>query len=91
MINVNQWSHVAVTFNLAGTASLYINCQLVGAGSGYLMNYALRTTNYIGRSNWGDSDLNAVLDEVKIFNRPLSMSEIATEMKKPQPLNIINF
>ena len=73
----------------SGTVSLYINGVQFGSKSGYLMNNVVRTTNYIGRSNWIDPNINAVLDEIKIFNRPLTVSEICTEMNKPQPVNII--
>ena len=73
----------------SGLVNLYINSQPVGTGTGYTVNNILRRTNYIGLSNFGDSTLNAALDEIKIFNRPLNTIELEIEMNKPQPLDII--
>ena len=86
----NQWAHVATTYN-AGTMSLYINSQAAGSSPGFLINSVLRTTNYLGHSNWVEPNINATFDELKIFNRPLSVTEIATEMNKPQPIILNNF
>ena len=85
----NQWAHVAMTYN-NGTVSLYTNSQSAGSSSGFSMRSVLRTTNYLGRSNWGEPNINATFDELKIFNRPLSVNEIATEMNKPQPIILNN-
>ena len=86
-IKLNEWTHVAMSFN-SGSINLYINSQPVGTGAGYKLNNVLRPTNFIGISNYGDSVINAALDEIKIFNRPLTFIEIAIEMNKPQPLGL---
>jgi hypothetical protein len=40
----------------------------------------VRDSNFIGKSNWyGDSCLNGVLDDLKIFDRGLNEDEIAIE------------
>ena len=80
-----------MSYDLSGSLYLFINGLAAGSTTGYQLNKVLRETNYIGHGNWGDSNLNAVLDEFKIYNRPLSLNKIATEMNKPQPLNIIQF
>ena len=88
-IVLNQWTHVAMTYS-AGTVSLYMNSQSAGSSSGFSTNSVLRTKNYLGHSNWGEPNINATFDELKIFKRPLSVNEIATEMNSPQPMIIIN-
>jgi hypothetical protein len=77
---LNQWAHVAVTLQ-AGTAILYINGRAVTNGP-VTANPANRTINYIGRSTWTgsppDPNLNAMLDEVRIWNVARTPSEIAS-------------
>ncbi|KAI1375354.1 acetyl-CoA carboxylase [Hypoxylon crocopeplum] len=73
-----QWVHIAVT--LAGsTGTLYIDGQVSGTNTAMTLN----PTNldnpgnrWIGRSQYGDALLNAIIDEFHIFNRALSAAEI---------------
>ena len=52
----------------------------------------MRSTNYVGHSaGGGNADMNAIFDELKIFNRSLSANEILTEMNKAQPYDKISF
>ena len=67
-IVLNQWTHVAISFDV-GTVNMYMNGKSVGFKSGFLMQKVLRTTSFIGHSNWGELDVNAIFDEIKIFNR----------------------
>ena len=44
-------------------------------------------SNFFGHSNFrNDPDVNAIFDEIKVFNRPLSPTEVAVEMN-----NIVTF
>ena len=86
---IGVWTHVATSINL-NQIIIYINGQTLATGSGNACGAMRRTSCKIGRSdNYPtDTDLNAVLDELKIFNRVLSSAEILTEMNRPQPYEI---
>ncbi len=76
-LKINKWQHLAVT--VTGTQlKIYIDGKLtltstvISAPKGIM-----RTENYIGKSNWnGNENVNAELDDLKIFNRSLTQSEI---------------
>ena len=64
-------------------ASLYINgAKVDNANCNITLSNKTRIMNFIGRSsNFPvDKDLNAKIDELKIFNRALSTEEIMFEM-----------
>ncbi len=78
-LKINKWQHLAVT--VTGTQlKIYIDGKLtltstvISAPKGII-----RTDNFIGRFTW-NGNVNAVidaeLDDLKIFNRSLSQSEI---------------
>ena len=83
---VGQWAHIAVTFDWnestsAGTATIYINGVACGTSTFSNFNPSLLGTtayNFIGRSRWAqDSNgLNAVLDDVRLYNRALTSRDI---------------
>jgi hypothetical protein len=77
-LNVNTWYHVAGVYD-GKAAIIYINgkqqaYQKISAGP----RNVLRGSNYIGASNWGNFDelANAVYDDLRIYSRALSQSEI---------------
>ena len=57
------------------------------------MNYrkVVRTNNFIGWSNWLNpkKPYHGLIDDLKIFNRALDQTEIATEMNKADPYQTI--
>ena len=57
------------------------------------MNYrkVVRTNNFIGWNNWLNTDqqYHGLIDELKIFDRALDQTEIATEMNKADPYQTI--
>jgi len=73
---IKNWYHIAVTYN--GTYSIYIN----GIFQNQILSQlpplnVIRTQNYFGKSNWAGNPLaNAILDEIKIYNRSLENDEI---------------
>jgi DUF1680 family protein len=72
------WTHVAVTLS-GGTATLYVNGAPVAANSSITLTPADLTgadNIWIGRSQFGDPPLQAVVDEFQIYNRALSQAEI---------------
>jgi hypothetical protein len=77
LISANVWQHVAVTFqpNLAGGVRFYVNGTLRAT-----INSSGQSTNgnawWIGRAQGGEY-FSGALDEVRLYNRALTASEIA--------------
>ncbi len=79
-LQVGVWQHVACILN-ANIGYIYINGNLVATGSSFVYpRNVIRTSNYIGESNWNEPCTNADLDEIKIFNVALNEKELAFEM-----------
>jgi len=81
VLQLNEWYHLAYVLN--GTnMTMYINGENVGSQDSLIPAYIVRSSSFIGRSNWypGDQDANAYLDEIKIYNRALSPDEVAYDM-----------
>jgi hypothetical protein len=80
VIQEGEWSHVCATFD-NGIASIFINGELIDS---QMLTYTALGFNYepyyIGwtsHTNWGTNRyFEGKIDEVAIFNRPLSESEI---------------
>jgi len=75
---VNAWTHVAVTLQ-GDTGRLYVNGQLVASGDHMKLNPSglLTTEAYLGKSRFAaDPYFNGSLDEVRIYNKALTESEI---------------
>jgi hypothetical protein len=81
---LNQWSHLATVYN--GTMFLlYINGTLQATQSALSAapKNVMRQYCYIGRSVWfpnSPPDSNMFLDDLKIYNRALSLAEILADM-----------
>ncbi|WP_019909535.1 DUF5695 domain-containing protein [Paenibacillus sp. HW567] len=77
---VGQWKHVAVT--LSGTTGrLYVDGVQVAVNTSMTLKPASlgnTTQNYIGKSQYGDPNLNGAVDDFIIYSRALSASEIAS-------------
>ena len=79
-IVLNEWIHLAVTFD-GSKASFYYNGIFSGSSPQYQPRNVIRSTNYIGKSNWPQDELaNAVFDELRIYNRVLTQNEINSLM-----------
>ncbi|MFD0468328.1 LamG-like jellyroll fold domain-containing protein [Nonomuraea thailandensis] len=79
---LNTWTHLAATYD-GTTLRLYVNGALTSerAAGG-----PIRTDNGVlrigGNSLWGEH-FNGLIDEVRIYNRALSTTEIQTDMSTP--------
>lgn len=82
-LNNNKWQHVAGVLN-ATHLMIYVDGVLTNS----MLNInrpknVLRTGCFIGRSNChinGDFDINAIIDDVKIYNRALNNDEILKDI-----------
>ena len=81
---LNQWVHLAATFQ-ANTGILYVNGFPMATNAAMpAPNPVSRTNNYIAHSNWpGDPNVNAVIDDVRIWNVARSPADIAVHMSYP--------
>jgi hypothetical protein len=81
---LNAWSHLAVTFDNA-TLRIFVNGVQVGtrAVAGPLLT-STGTLRIGGNSIWGEY-FAGVIDEVRIYNRALTTTEIQADMNTPLP------
>lgn len=77
ILPLNTWAHVALTLS-GNTATLYLNGTSIGTGAITIDPKDLSAVNnYLGKNSRGDGDFfNGTIDEVRIYNRSLSASEI---------------
>jgi len=78
---LNTWSHVAVTLS-GTTGTLYLDGNAVATNTNMTespSSLPATTNDWLGRSQFsGDPFFNGGLDDVQIYSRALSASEIAT-------------
>ena len=79
---LNTWSHVAATYD-GTTLRLYVNGVQVGSRA---QTGTLRTTTgplrLGGNDLWGEF-FHGIMDDVRIYNRALTQTEIQTDMNSP--------
>lgn len=80
VITLNSWQHVAVRFD-SGTLSFYVNGNEVGVRTGVPTPLPASTLVRIGaRATDSFRGFVGVIDEVRIWNRALSQTEIQANM-----------
>ena len=86
-IQLNEWTHLALTFDQNFNYLIYVNANLsISDNLNVNLNQALKSTtriyNYVGRGDDSSNqpNINATIDEFKIFNRALTKQEIQFEM-----------
>jgi hypothetical protein len=74
----DTWYHVVATFD-NGTAKVYINGDLSGKNDAAFSRTSLQSYEplYLGASQINTAHLQGRIDEVRIFNRTLSSSEVS--------------
>ena len=76
---LNTWTHLAVTMS-GSTGTLYVNGNPVATNTSMTLhpsNLGSTNQNWIGRSQYADPFLNASVDDVQIYGRALSRTEVA--------------
>ena len=81
-LTANSWHHVVATLDSAGLMLLYLDGALVATSAAGAMapNYSSMTTVFIGADNNGsnvvENRMTGALDDLQMFNKTLSASEI---------------
>ena len=79
---LNNWTHVAVTYDLA-TIRLYVNGTQVAT---HPATGSIQTTSnplWIGGNQPYGEYFQGLIDEARVYNRPLTQPEIQTDMNNP--------
>ena len=78
-LQTGRWYHVA--YEVCGTTGkVYVDGQLKVSGTQVRPSNVNRTTNFIGGNNYAHANLNAKLDELRLYNRCMSKKEIMNLM-----------
>jgi fibronectin type 3 domain-containing protein len=83
-LSAGVWTHVAVTLS-GSTATLYINGVAVGTNNAMTFKpsgMGSTTQNYLGKSQYADPYFNGAIDDLRIYRRALSATEI-TDLYAP--------
>ncbi len=76
-VALNAWTHVCGTRDTNGTSNLYVNGNASGAPNQPGGKPAIGTTSlYIGNRQQGDRGFDGMIDDLRIYNRVLTQSEI---------------
>jgi hypothetical protein len=77
LVNDGQWHHMALTFQSGGTAIMYVDGQMQDSGTAPTFSFGANDPLRFGTMTDGFwTPLNGQLDEVQIFNRVLSATEV---------------
>ena len=77
-IELNKWQFFAATVDNNGNVKMYKNGVQIKIGTTNPAIDLYRKNLYIGRSNWSsDAYYKGAMDEIKIYNYPLSADEIS--------------
>ena len=86
---VNTWTHLAATYDQA-MLRLYVNGAQVATGAQTAPVSTSNSALTIGADFYGEF-FQGVLDEVRIYNRALGVSEIQTDMNTPVQGGVVQF
>ena len=78
-LTLDEWQMFVVVHDPVTTiATIYKNGVEVASGGVAIPNNIVRTSNFIGESNWDADDLYAgQMDDIRIYNYPIEEDEIA--------------
>ncbi len=87
---VGSWTHLAATFDQA-MLRLYVNGDEILPGAQQTTALSTSTSALtIGADSYGEF-FQGVLDEIRIYNRALSVSELRTDMNTPVQGGVVQF
>ncbi|HOQ04309.1 MAG TPA: DUF5010 C-terminal domain-containing protein [Anaerohalosphaeraceae bacterium] len=79
-LELNVWQHfvVSISKRSSNNVKIYKNGQLILTATTSIPQSAIRTANYVGRSNWtADAYYQGLLDDVRIYDYAVTTSEAA--------------
>jgi len=79
---VNSWSHLAVTYN-GSTVRLYVNGTLMASTTAPSPIVTSSGALHIGGSTQLSDFFRGLIDDVRIYKRPLTSTEIRADMATP--------
>jgi hypothetical protein len=83
-VPLNTWTHLALTYDGA-TMRMFVNgVEVSSATASSTMAVTSGTLRIGGNSVWGEY-YRGLIDEVRVYNRPLSAGEIQIDMATPIP------
>jgi hypothetical protein len=83
-INDGTWRHVAATRNnTSGAVAVYVDGVLRGSGTGATGSRTFPSSLRIGSLQTGNNFLNGTLDDVRLYDRILTVEEIAALIGTP--------
>ena len=90
-INDGNWHHVAATRNnTSGAMAVYVDGVLRGNGTGPTGSRTFPPSLRIGSLQTGNNFLNGTLDDVRLYDRILTVGEIAALIAPPAtPTNLV--
>jgi hypothetical protein len=95
LLNDGQWHHMALTFQSGGATILYIDGQAVANGTAPTFSFGTGDPLRFGVMTDGFwTPYNGLLDEVQVYNRVLSASEIQAVINStapPAPSNLVDW
>ncbi len=81
VLELGKWMHLAATIDASGNACLYKNGKLIQTARVQLPNTLMRTSNYIGRSNWtNDGYFNGKASDLRFWTVARSPADIQASM-----------
>jgi chitodextrinase len=79
---LNTWTHIAVVASATGT-SLYVNGSLIQSLGVFTLGTSATAQVRIGLAGDGQDPMLGLIDNLRIYNRALSQSEVQTDMNTP--------
>ncbi|GAB4294420.1 MAG: hypothetical protein Kow0068_19260 [Marinilabiliales bacterium] len=74
VVNDNQWHHIVAVKDTSGTISLFVDGSLDGTGNDFIDFWG--TNTLIGNGLNSGDPFNGTIDDLRIYNRALTESEI---------------
>ena len=75
-IELNKWQHFAVTIDGAGNATVYKNGIIIASANVTPITNINRTSNYLGKDDFGNTPFAGQMDEVAFYNKSLNGSQL---------------
>ncbi len=71
-----EWKHICATWE-NGNAEIYVNGKLAGQGKWPVVSKSFGNEFLVGSTRWGKSSQEEAIDELTIYDKPLTKKEIA--------------